>query len=76
MDDWLNLMDNDSRGRKSWRGPLFIVVCLLLIALAFFLLYKVGRSKLENMKPAASSSEAYLARTAPLGDASARTNIV
>ncbi|MDR2387549.1 MAG: hypothetical protein LBE80_08210 [Deltaproteobacteria bacterium] len=50
MDDWLNLRGDSSGKQKSWRGPLLLLVILVMIVLAFVLIYKAGQAKLRANK--------------------------
>jgi cell division septal protein FtsQ len=51
MDDWLNLRGDSAGKQKSLRGPLLLLAILVLIVVAFFLIYKAGQAKLRTVKP-------------------------
>ncbi|MDR2302733.1 MAG: hypothetical protein LBF38_11920 [Deltaproteobacteria bacterium] len=51
MDDWLNLRGDSSGKQKSLRGPLLLLAILVMIVVAFFLIYKAGQAKLKTQKP-------------------------
>jgi hypothetical protein len=53
MDDWLNLRGDSSGKPKSLRGPLLLLVILIMIGLAFYLLYRAGQAHLKT-RPAAT----------------------
>jgi hypothetical protein len=51
MDDWLNLRGDSSGKPKTLRGPLVLLAILIVIGLAFFLLYKAGQHRLKSLRP-------------------------
>ncbi|MDR1296898.1 MAG: hypothetical protein LBO05_05900 [Deltaproteobacteria bacterium] len=67
MDDWLNLINKNSDRPRSLRGPLILLVMLVMTALAFWLLHKMGRSRMPVPKPAGRSEAVLLADNSPDG---------